>query len=422
MENCDYDVLVIGGGPAGSTAAALARQRGFRVALVEKERFPRFKIGESLLPNGNAILRESGAWPKVEAAGFVKKFGAYFFLPDGDAQKEVIFSEGLVPGLETTFQVDRARFDQILLEHAAELGAEVFQPATVTKLETGPEATRVSFQSDGQEKVVTARWILDAGGRDNLFTCDLKRRLDPPSLEKRVALYAHYRGVHRAEGRAAGHTIVIRLEQGWFWVIPIGPDETSVGLVTELRALQGSTPADVFRQAIDATPRLRRWLRQAETISPLRVTSDYSYFRESLARDRLILLGDSAGFFDPIFSSGVYVAMHSARRAVELVARAAKAGHRPLSTRECAAYTGEIKRNARVFEKLIRIFYDNSSFAIFMSPRPPLRLDRGLNSIVAGHTRLVWPIWWRLQLFLLICRLQKKFRLSPPVSFSPTAR
>ncbi|HEU5077787.1 MAG TPA: NAD(P)/FAD-dependent oxidoreductase [Opitutaceae bacterium] len=418
MTNGTYDILVIGGGPAGSTAAALARKHGLKVAVVEKEKFPRFKIGESLLPNGNALMRETGVWPKIEQAGFVKKFGAYFFLPSGDLQKEVIFSDGLVRGLENTFQVERATFDKILLDHAAELGAHVFENTAAKSVRADGDVSHVTLSHNGAERTVSARWILDGSGRENVFSCDLKRKFDAPRLEKRIAVYTHFSGVPRAEGKAAGHTIVIRLKRGWFWVIPVSEEHTSVGLVTEVDDLKGLAPAEAFQRAVDDTPRLKEWLRNAERVMEFKVTSDYSYFREELARDRLILLGDSAGFFDPIFSSGVYVAMYSAKRAIEMVL-AADAAQRPLTRSECVRYTKRIKQNARVFEKLIHAFYDNDSFAIFMSTNPPFRIDRGINSIVAGYSEINFAIWWRLQFFLVVCRLQKYFRLTPPIAFSP---
>ena len=145
-QHFDHDILIIGGGPSGSTAAAYARKEGFSVCLVEREKFPRFHIGESLLPHGNDIMRETGAWPKIEAAGFIKKFGASFHLANGQASKEIIFSQGIVRGLDQTFQVGRAKFDNILLEHARSLGTEIKQPATVRAVTPIDGGLRVSIE------------------------------------------------------------------------------------------------------------------------------------------------------------------------------------------------------------------------------------------------------------------------------------
>jgi len=422
MGRFDYDVLVIGAGPAGSTAAALARQRGLSVLLVDKEEFPRFRIGESLLPHGNALLRESGVWSKVERAGFFKKYGAYFFLSEGDAKKEVIFSQGMIRGLNYTYQVERARFDALLLDHARDLGAETLLKATVRSVSTSLEGCRAVIKTASGEREVSSQWILDGSGRDNGFSCDLKRTMDPPRLTRRVAIYSHFRGVSRPSGYAAGHTVVVRLPDGWFWLIPLDEEKTSVGLVTSVDALRQrrTAPAETFYDVVSSSPKLREFMASAEALQPFQVTTDYSYFRSNLAEGRMLLIGDAGGFFDPIFSSGVYIATYGAKRAVELIARAQKAD-RPLTPSECRSYTRELKRHAGVFEKLIKAFYDNSSFSVFMSPRPPLRMGCALNSVVAGHAQLKWRLWWRFHLFFVVCWLQRRVRLAEPVSFSTMA-
>lgn len=420
MGSPDYDVLVIGAGPAGSTAAALARQRGLSVGVVEKERFPRFKIGESLLPHGNTILRESGVWPKVERAGFFKKYGAFFFLSEGPAKKEVIFSKGMIPGLDYAYQVDRAKFDSLLLDHARDLGAEVFLESTVHNISTSAEGCRAVVKTPSGERTLSARWLLDGSGRDNGFPCDLKREMDPPRLTRRVAIYSHFRGVSRPSGYAAGHTTVVRLADGWFWLIPIDDEKTSVGLVTSVEALRNrrTEPSETFNEVVSTSPKLRELMAAAEAVMPFHVTTDYSYFRRNLAAERMVLIGDAGGFFDPIFSSGVYVATYSAKRAVELIYRADKA-QRALTPAECRRYTSEIKQHAGVFEKLIRTFYDNASFSVFMSSTPPLRMGCAINSIVAGHAKLTWPLWWRFQLFLVVCWMQqRRVRMVKPLAIS----
>jgi len=213
--------------------------------------------------------------------------------------------------------------------------------------------------------------------------------------------------VRRAAGPKGGNIIVVRLEDGWFWIIPIGAERTSVGLVTSGGALRkAADPQAVFRATVEGSPQLRSLMEGSRPVAPFRVTADYSYVRKEFASRRIILAGDAAGFYDPIFSSGVYLSLHSAQAAVEAVALAHPAG-RPLSRAEQRRYTRGLKAHCRVFRTLIDVFYDNDSFAVFMTQKPPLDLGRGLVSIVAGHARLTWPLWWRFKVFLLICRLQK---------------
>jgi flavin-dependent dehydrogenase len=410
MESTDCDVLVIGGGPGGSTAAAFARLRGLSVCLVEREDFPRFHIGESLLPMGNAVLQASGAWPKVEAAGFVRKLGAEFALADDSQVKEIVFAEGYVPGLESTFQVERARFDSILLDHARSLGADVRTGVTVRSLVPSDDRVTATVSREGAASAsIAARWVIDAGGRENLFESPQKRRFDPAPFPKRAAVYSHFEGVRRAEGSKGGNIIIVRILDGWFWLIPISAERTSVGLVTSIENLRGGgDPESTFAGTVAGSATLRHLMESARAVAPFRVTADYSYVRRDFASERVIMAGDAAGFYDPIFSSGVYLSTYSAQLAVAAIDRAHAKG-RPLSAAEQRRYTRTLKEQCYVFRKLIEVFYDNDSFAVFMTQSPPLDLNRGLISIVAGHARLTWPLWWRFKVFLAVCRIQRVF-------------
>ncbi len=412
----NYDVLIIGGGPAGSCAAAYCRRRGLTVCIVEKEPFPRFRIGESLLPMGNAVLREVGVWPKLEQAGFIEKHGARFCLGEGNLEKRIVFRDGLVRGLDFTYQVERKRFDQILLDHARELGADVRLETKATALHetAGGVQCRLSGAGGDGMETLDVRWVLDAGGRDNVHTFGRFSDFDPPPCPRRIAIYNHFYGMRRPPGREGGDTVVVRLRDGWFWVIPIDAVRTSVGLVMGLDAFKAleSKPAEAFARVVSETTNLRGLMADARAALEFQVTSDYSFFRRDLASARIVRLGDSAGFIDPIFSSGVYVALWSSKAAVEMIAGANGTG---LSVAKRRAYSKRVKKHARVFLRLIETFYDERKFAVFMSQRPPFDLERGINSIVAGHARMTWPLWWRFKLFNLLCAIQTRVRLVPAV-------
>lgn len=415
MDEASFDLLIIGAGPAGSSAAALARKKNLRTLVVDKATFPRFRIGESLLPAGNAILRETGAWEKIEAAGFMPKYGAEFHTSDGFSVKKIDFSTSLVPGLDRTFQVERARFDTVLLDHARSLGADVRLETTVRSVETHGDCHHVTLERAGGQEKITVPWVIDSTGRESSFSNPQKTEMDASPFPKRIAIYSHFENVVRARGKDAGNILIVRLKDGWFWIIPLDATRTSVGLVTTVETFRQAqdAPGAFFSRAIRNSPKLRELLDRAVPMIPFQVTSDYSYFRKNLAAERLLLAGDAAGFFDPIFSSGVYMACLSAKNAVELVAQA-HADKRALTEKERRRYTKTIKDHASVFQKLIAAFYDDDAFEVFLCQKVPWDLSPGITSIVAGHAKLTWALWWRFQIFLIVCRLQRYWKVVKP--------
>ncbi len=428
MSEREFDCLVVGGGPAGSTAGAYLARAGLRTLIVEKERFPRFHIGESLLPAGNDILRDTGVWDKVEAAGFMPKHGAEFHVGERtDVGKRVRFRDGMIPGNPYTYQVERSRFDDLLLRHAEGLGCTVRERTRLTAATplpggSGWEATVQTAGGSGPE-TVRAGWILDGSGRDPGFSHPLKGdRVDPGgNLPRRAAVYAHFRGVARAAGPEGGNIVIVRHADGWFWLIPLDAGRTSVGLVTTLETVRAANGrvGELFQETVARLPKLRQLLAGAEPVTKFHVTADYTYRARRFASDRLLLLGDAAGFFDPIFSSGVFLGLHSARLAAAEVIRAERDHGRALSPRQQNRYTRQVGRAAAVFQKLILAFYDNAAYSVFVDDHPPIGLGRAVNSVVAGYTRLPWRVWWRYHAFLLVCRLQRRWSLVPPVEMRP---
>lgn len=417
------DLLVIGAGPAGCAAALAGASAGLRVLLLEEKPFPRFRIGESLLPACNLTLQKLGVWPAIAAAGFIPKHGARFCLADGSAEKAVRFDAGIRRGPTSTFQVERADFDRILLDAARHRGVEVRQPARAEAVATSRDHAEVTWRHAGSPSTVTtsAGWVIDASGRAQVSGRAAAADLLPLPWPSRAAAYGHFSGIPRLEGRDAGDIRIVRLNSGWAWVIPLRDDRTSVGIVGPATAIRSSGgPEAFFSSAIAGSALLSRLLTRAERTSELHVTSDYSFFRTSWASGRLLRAGDAGGFYDPIFSSGVHLALSSGALAVETLLPAHRA-NRPLSPREAARFSRRISTYAGVFRRLIETFYSDAAFSVFFMDRPPLGTDRAITSIVAGYADLTFGQWWRFHLFLWACRRAER-AATPPTGAPPAAR
>jgi flavin-dependent dehydrogenase len=409
-----YDTIIIGGGPGGSTAGALLARGGQRVLVLEREVFPRFHIGESLLPFGNDVLKESGAWPKIEAAGFQRKYGAEFFLGNGSRWQRFWFANGFVPGYGQTFQVERAKFDHVLLDHAAACGCEVRQ---------GCAAKQVALESDGwrvtlAEGEARGRWLIDASGRDSFVGRALDLAKKPLTIPKRIAVYAHFTGVYRNPGDAEGHITIVRLKDGWFWLIPLA-SKTSVGLVRTLDDFKrfGGSIDQWFAQTVAETSELSRRMKDAKQISEFYRTSDYTYRYVQLAGDHSMLVGDAGGFIDPIFSSGVHIATKSGQMAAGLILQA-DTHRRGLTRTERRRYTRDVHRFMDVYRDMILMYYDNRSFEVFMCPKNRFHLVDAVNSIVAGNMRHSFGMWWRVRLFRLILAIHRRVPIVPRLDYS----
>jgi flavin-dependent dehydrogenase len=413
----DYDVVVIGAGPGGCCAGRRLTQGGLRVLLVEKEQFPRFRIGESLLPAGNRFLEEMGIWEKLSAHGFVEKYGAEFY--DGRTGEGIhnIFANGLLGGPPMTFQVERAVFDQLLLDHARESGCVVRMKTRVNQATRINEQWTVSLEGETVE-TVTSKWIVDASGREAIMGRQLQLPRDQLPYPKRMALYNHFSGMSRRSDRRGGNILITRLPGGWFWTIPLAGGKTSVGLVAPLDSTgEGRLrdPEQFFWQTVRSSPLLMEWMQNAVALGPYRVTADYCYSHTAYASEGLFLVGDAASFIDPIFSSGVCLALTSATEASQTLLRLEHSG-RPLDRREQQRYTRYMKSRILTVRRLIESFYDPIGFKVFMRPTNRWQLFPAVNSVVAGHFDLPWSARWRFQLFLAICaihRLVQRWRPTP---------
>lgn len=414
-----YDVLVIGGGPGGSCAANLLAKHGLKVALFEKEVFPRFHIGESLLPYNRGIFEELGVLEALASARFPKKTGAQFHLGNGTAGTRFQFRQGRFNRETEIFQVERSRFDEILLRQAAKVGAEVREGWTAGRIDVGTDSVTLAVKDpNGASHAFQGRYLVDASGRGNLSGNQQGLRIMHPRLKK-LAIFAHFTGVHLDPGEAGGDTVIFRLENQWFWIIPVSPEKTSVGLVTDREEFQrnGARPEEVFQAAVRTSPELTRRLADARRLGELEVTSDFSYANRSFASPRLIRVGDAAAFIDPIFSSGVFLAMHSAR----LAARAILTAH-PQGTDGSALFR-QYERRMRAalaqYSRMVELYYTQPFIELFLQPRGRLDIPSAVNAMLAGELEGGWKVRWRLSLFYWMVRFQRRVGFVPHLSHAP---
>lgn len=411
------DVIVIGAGPAGCVAGAYLAKAGLSTLILEREKFPRFAIGESLLPCGNDILRDLGVWPEMERRGFVKKFGADFCTGQSERFNRYWFRKALGERHAHTYQVDRASFDSLLLDAARRHGCETREGVSVSGVrETGDGMVEVGCTTPEGTATYRAKWVVDAGGRRGIAGTSLGIPKIPTRRRRMVALYGHFRNVQRNSGDAAGHTVIVRIKEGWFWLIPLADGVTSVGAVIPpeaLRAAGGDSEA-VFRHCVEENAELRTRMAGAVKTMPLRVTADYSWRFRSFASGRVLMTGDAAGFVDPIFSSGVMLAMKSGQLAAEEITAAEKLGC-ALSPRVRRRYTRRVTSWMKLYGRVIQSFYERSGFEIFMQPMPVFQIPRSIGYLVGGMTDLSFADHVRIAAFRLVCNLQRILRIAPRI-------
>ena len=318
-----YDAIVIGGGPAGATLATRLAQRGRRALVLERETFPRFHIGESLLPCSMPLLDALGIPPDLLRSKFLAKHAAEFVTGDGSLVRRYPFEDGVVSGPNSAFEVDRAEFDSILFQNAARAGASVQHGTTVVDVEVRSEGVRVEARAqDGSRQEFHGAVLVDASGHSSLVARRFGLRQVDPSL-KNFAVFSHYRGATRATGNAEGDISIVLAPQGWWWVIPLENDRTSLGLVAPVAALAGGRADEAYlERQMARTPYLAARFANAERIEPVRTVSNFSYRSTRLTGDRWLLIGDAAAFIDPVFSTGVYLGMRQAFLAAEAIDRA----------------------------------------------------------------------------------------------------
>ena len=372
-----HDVIIIGGGPAGATAAALLAEKGRRVLVLEKDTFPRYHVGESLMPYCWFTLNRLGLLPEMDRFAYTKKYSVQFVRPDGAQSQPFYFFQHSDHPSSTTWQVERADFDLMLLKNAREKGAEVREGTKVTRTIRDDSGAVIGVEAcgrDGETCEIFAPMTIDCSGREQVATAREGWRTRDPQLNK-LAIWTYFRGAKRDPGIDEGNTTVAYVEgRGWFWYIPMRDNVVSVGIVAERDYLfsESKEPAEIFAREIGRNRWIQEHLSAGEQFGEYWVTSEFSYRSKYCAADGLLLAGDAFAFLDPVFSSGVFLALKSGEMAADAVDAALQNGD--TSGAQFASYGEELCRGIENMRKLVYAFYDpNFSFGRVIKAHPEVR-------------------------------------------------
>ena len=390
--NHNYDIIVIGGGPAGSTVATLVAEQGYRVLLLERTSTPQFKIGESLIPATYWTFKRLGMLEKLRASHFPQKYSVQFYSHTGKASNPFYFFQTNPHDSAVTWQVLRSEFDQMLLDNAKEKGVEIRRGTGVREvLFEGDTATGVVTQNvDGTRETLNATVIVDSTGQRSLIGRQLNLNTTEPNL-KMASLFTHYEGGHRDEDINEGATLILHTEEkdSWFWSIPLPYNSTSIGVVGELDyLLQNRRDADgklnaqkIFNEELAKCAPLQQRLEGANQLFPIQSTKDFSYRASRIAGNNWVLVGDAFGFLDPVYSTGLFLALKSGEMAADVIIEAFHKND--FSKAQLGSFGPAFVKGMEAFRKLVYAFYTKEfSFARFLSEYP--EHQGGIVDILSG--------------------------------------
>ena len=379
IQSNHYDVIVVGAGPAGSTSAALLAEKGHRVLLIEKEKFPRYHVGESLMPFCYFTLKRLGLVDQMDQLGFTKKLSVQFVTQDGKKSQPFYFFQHYDHPSSTTWQVNRDEFDHLIMNKARENGATVLEETKVSQFikdDTGQIIGVSAKTSNGPNVEYYASVTVDATGRDAMTIAKNRWRERDPKLNK-IALWTYYKGAKRDEGLDAGSTTVAYIpEKGWFWYIPLKDDIVSLGIVGDRDYLYRDTRelSEIFDREIKTNAWIEDHISCGEQFGDYWATGEYSYRSRYCAQDGLVLVGDAFAFLDPVFSSGVFFALKSGEFAADAIDRAIQA--KDFSAGQFDAYGTRMCESIELMRKIVYAFYDEAfSFGKLIRKHPDLRPD-----------------------------------------------
>ena len=395
----ETDVIVIGGGPAGSTVSTLVAQKGHRVTLFEREKQSRFHIGESLIPQTYHVLKRLGMLEKMKKSHFVKKYSVQFVNQHGKLSEPFYFLDHRPHESSQTWQVRRSEFDELILNNAREHGVDVHQGVRVVEvLFEGQRAVGVRVQTeDGGEREVRSQVVVDASGQSSLIMSRLGLREWDPVLKK-AALWTYWKGAYRDTGRDEGATLVLQTngKNGWFWYIPLHDDVVSVGVVAAYDYLFLDRPGDletIYFEEVERCPGLVPRLKNATRCDIYRAAKEYSYRSTRAAGDGWVLAGDAFGFLDPLYSSGVLLALTSGAMAADAIIDGLAKGD--TSEKQLRRWEPAFVAGMDRMRRLVVEFYDGFSFGRFVRKHPHMKgfvTDVLIGDLFKDDLDVLWPL------------------------------